>query len=114
MVLNFFKGQKVKVEMDDGTQKVVKMVEGSGIYTCDTHKFITDDLNEFKMHEKTETHVQDANTSGKCVICKNHVDMSGKLSGMNAVCDECEQRLIKSQETARARIQAMKASKGNK
>jgi hypothetical protein len=107
MVLNFLKGHRtVKVEMEDGTQKTAKMVEGSGVFVCDIHKYITEDINEFRMHEKTELHIQDVNTTSACVICNANVDLTGKPTGLNAVCDQCEQRLLKSQETARARIQA--------
>lgn len=111
MVLNFLKSHRtVKVQMDDGTQKTAKMVEGSGVHVCHVHEFITEDINEFRMHEKTVTHFQIDGCTAPCVICKKKVNLSGKPTDANPVCDECEGRLLKSQESARARMAEAKRS----
>lgn len=97
--------------MEDGTQKIAKMVEGSGVYPCHIHKYITDDLNEFNMHLKTEVHAYDIGSHGVCIICKADVDLGNYPVGVNPVCPDCEGRLLKSQEQARARMQANKGVK---
>ena len=100
MVLNWLRNRKaVKVEMDDGTHKVVSMVEGSGVYTCDIHKFITEDIKEWNVHKKTESHTSVKGSHRRCIICnQNIVDISGHPAGENAICVTCEDRLNKSRD----------------
>lgn len=95
-------GRKVKVTMDDGSHKVVPMVEGSGVFTCHTHEFVTESLEDFNMHLKTEEHPGlDAGSTGVCVICNTAgVDMTGYPPGEEPVCDKCEHRIARS----RARV----------
>ena len=116
MVLDFLKGNRnVKVEMEDGTQKVATMVEGSGVFVCHIHEFVTEDLNEFNVHLKTAEHTLVAGSHGRCVICReNFVDMSGYPAGENPVCATCEDRLSKSRERVHARLAAAESSKKGK
>jgi len=117
MVLNWFKGRRaVKVEMDDGTHKVVSMVEGAGVFTCDAHRFITEDINEWKIHKKTESHVSEKGSHKRCVICnENIVDISGYPAGENPICVTCEDRLNKSRDRVKAKLaETYKKGKGGK
>ena len=116
MVLNWFRGRKaVKVEMDDGTHKVVSMVEGSGVYTCDLHRFITEDINEWKIHKKTEQHSSSRGSHRKCIVC-NHsiVDISGHPAGESPICVTCEDRLNKSRDRVKAKLEADSKKGGKK
>ena len=115
MVLGF--GRKVKVQMEDGSHKVAPMVEGSGVFVCNIHEFVTDNLEDFNIHLKTkEGHTLTKGSTGRCVICHaKGVDMEGYPAGEEPVCDKCEHRLKRSREKVHERIaEASKKEKVSK
>lgn len=111
-----FGRRNVKIKLDDGSHKVVPMVEGAGVYTCHIHEFVTESLQDFNIHMKTqEGHVLAVGSTGRCVIChENKVDMTGYPAGENPVCTKCEHALLRSRERVHERLEANKKEGGGK
>lgn len=96
--------------MEDGSHKVAPMVEGAGVFVCNIHEFVTESLEDFNMHLRTEEgHNLEKGSTGRCIICHTKgVDMSGYPSGEEAVCAKCEHRLASSRERVHERLEATK------
>ena len=113
---SFLKGKKlVKVHNEDGTTKIAAMVEGSGVFICSKHQYVTDDINEWRMHEKTANHFYTRGSTMRCVICHDaHVDLTDQPVSENPVCPTCEERLVKSRERVHARLEEVKKQQKKK
>ena len=111
-----FGRRNVKVKMEDGSHKIAPMVEGSGVFVCHIHEFVTDNIEDFNMHLKTEEgHTLTTGSVGRCTICHaGGVDMSGYPAGEEPVCAKCEHRLAKSRERVHERLEVKKKEKGSR
>ena len=107
--------RNVKVQMDDGSHKIATMVEGAGVFVCHTHQFVTEDPEKWEVHIKTESHSLTEGSTGKCIICGTKgVDLSNHPAGENAVCEKCEDRLVKSRQRVHAKLEETKQKKESK
>lgn len=87
------KKKQIRVEID-GEVRTAGLVEGAGIYRCNTHDYETENINEFNKHNLGEGHPGNFG-NGACGFCGNNVIYKGKKPSDKLICEKCSEDLKK-------------------
>lgn len=91
MVFGKLGSRKVKVMGDDGKPITAGLVEGAGIFRCNTHNFETEDFGKFQKHVNDGTHTTTG--SGPCDFCGKPVSFVDKGFNERTLCQSCTENL---------------------
>ena len=83
--------KKVRVQTADGTIVTAGLVEGAGIYRCNTHNFETESFEKIQKHFNDGTHGKSGQNA--CELCKTPVTYEYMKREERVLCNNCTEHL---------------------